>query len=112
MRVFARASGNQATEEKYAPQRRQFHGSAPRLLFNQICASKVKLLIKYRCHSIVLFLTGVEHATIGLCWLCAAIPQAKSTQNTIGESAFRWRRIGNYVDRHANQDTLQRIAGV
>src|ERR1700730_10741501 len=34
----------------------------------QICASKVKLLIKYRCHSIGLFLTSVEHATMGLCW--------------------------------------------
>jgi hypothetical protein len=38
--------------------------------------------------------------------------QAKCMQDTVGESALWGRRICNYVDRHANQDTLQRIVRV
>jgi hypothetical protein len=30
-------------------------------------------------------------------------PQAKSTQDAIGQSAFWWWLISNYVNRHANQ---------
>ena len=38
--------------------------------------------------------------------------QTKRMQDTVSESTFWRRRISNDVNRHANQDTLQRIVGM
>ena len=70
------------------------------------------LFRKFLRAAIILSLSMIGSEASGRIKTIEPLPlQAKCTQDTVGKSAFWW-WISNYIDRYANQNTLQRVVGM